>query len=434
MSDVVFGTDGVRGVAGAWPIVPEVGWRLGSAVVGLSGAGARVVVGHDTRPSGPALEEAVVHGVLAAGGVPIRAGTVPTAALQVALADGLADIGVMITASHNPAADNGFKVLLEGGRKPDDERAADLERRIAAAGPPPTPLGDPQLPPIALAVLTGWLVRIDAEVRQRPGTLGRRLVIDLANGSLAPHRATLEALVPGHVFWLGIGPGAINDGCGSEHPELLAATVRAIGADAGLAVDGDADRVRLVDGSGAEVPGDALTWLLARHQQVPAVAVTVMSTTALEAGLPGVRVVRTPVGDRHLRAAMERESIPLGAEESGHVLFADHPGGDGLLAGLRVLEAAFASARTVADAVAPFRVFPRRLTKVTVAQRTPVAEVPAVQAAITRGEQLLGPAGRVFVRYSGTEPVLRLLVEGPDAEVVARVSDTVTTAARAALS
>jgi phosphoglucosamine mutase len=432
MSHVAFGTDGVRGRAGEWPVVPEVARRIGVVVGRRAGPGGRVVVGGDPRPSSPALEVAVAEGVAASGATVVRAGVVPTAALQVALADGRAALGVMITASHNPAADNGFKVLLAGGRKPDDAAAAALEAEIAAQVDP-GPGG--ALPPSDPAVAEAWLGRIAAACRGASGLLaGRRLVVDLANGALAPHRAALEGLLPGGVVWLGDGSGPINDACGSEHLETLQAAVRAAGADAGLAVDGDADRIRLVDEAGAEVAGDAITWLLARRTRVTALAVTVMSTTALELALPGVRIVRTPVGDRHLREAMDREDLALGAEDSGHVLFADHPGGDGLFAAIRALQAAFAVAPRLSDAVKPFRPFPRRLTKVVVTRRSPVSEVPTVADAVRNGERALGAGGRVFVRYSGTEPVLRILVEGRSPDVVERVSAEVTAAARGALA
>jgi phosphoglucosamine mutase len=432
MTQVAFGTDGVRGPAGTFPIVPEVARRLGAAVGRRAGPGARVVVGCDPRPSSPALEEAVAEGVVRAGAAPLRAGVVPTAALQIALAEGRAALGVMITASHNPAGDNGFKVLLAGGRKPDDVLAAQIAAEVDAE---PASGAGGALPPVDPAVADGWLARLSVAARAAaPALAGRRLVVDLANGALAPHRAALAARIPAEVTFVGDGSGAINDGCGSEHLERLVAAVRAAGADAGLAVDGDADRVRVVDETGAEVPGDTITWLLARRLGAPSLAVTVMSTTALEVALPGVRVVRTPVGDRHLREVMDREGVPLGAEDSGHVLFADHPGGDGLLAGLRALSGALEGGRRVSEALTAFRPYPRRLTKVIVARRIPIDQVPALVAAVAAGEAALGPGGRVYLRYSGTEPVLRLLVEGRAEETVARVSADVTAAARGALA
>jgi phosphoglucosamine mutase len=415
---VEFGTDGIRGRAGEWPIVAQVGRRLGAAI----GAGRRVVVGTDPRPSSGELERAVVSGVLAAGGSVVRAGVVPTAALQIALHEGLADVGVMITASHNPAPDNGFKVLLAGGRKPDDDASAAIEAALAATPDPGDRAPDSPVDP---GVARAWLARL-------PALPAVPVVVDLANGAAAAHAEALALRWPQATF-VGVG-GVVNDGCGSEHLHALQAAVRERGAAAGLAVDGDADRVRLVDAAGREVPGDTITWLLARAGGVSSVAVTVMSTTALEVALPGVRVARTPVGDRFLRQVMDRDGVPLGAEDSGHVLFADHPGGDGLFAGARALAAAFGSAPSLAAATDGFRPFPRRLTKVEARERRPLTGLPAVQQAAADGERALGEGGRVFLRWSGTEPVLRLLVEGRDDAVVASVSAAVTAAARGALA
>jgi phosphoglucosamine mutase len=251
----------------------------------------------------------------------------------------------------------------------------------------------------------------------------RRLVVDLAHGAATRMGARLEALWPGPLHVVGDGSGIVNDGVGSEHLDHLGAAVVRHGAWAGLAVDGDGDRCRLVDETGRAVPGDAVTWLLARALQVEGLAVTVMSTTALEAQLPGVRVVRTPVGDKHLMAAMAEHGLPLGAEESGHVLFGDYPAGDGLVAGLRALAAV--GERPMSEALAPFTPFPRRLGKVRVASRPALETVGPVQQSVEAAEGRLGHHGRVFLRYSGTEPVLRILVEGTEAAAVSAAYDEV---------
>lgn len=416
---VRFGTDGVRGRAGEPPIRPEEARSIGAAAArwALALGGDRVLVGHDPRPSSSELERAVVEGVGSVGGSAVRLGVVPTPVLGVALAAGQAPVGVMITASHNPAADNGFKVIGPGGRKPLADEVARLEA-WAAEGPgssaPRTPAEG------AEDALKAWDVAVAGLRLQLPE---RPLVVDLAHGAAVPMRARLEALWPGTLHVVGGGDGVVNDGVGSEHLEHLGEAVVRLGAWAGLAVDGDGDRCRLVDETGAGVPGDAVTWLLARHMEVAALAVTVMSTTALEAQLPGVVVVRTSVGDKHVMAAMRDRDLALGAEDSGHVLFGDYPAGDGLVAGLRALAAV--GPRRTSAVFGGFELFPRRLGKVRVAARPPLDEVLPVQRAVAAAEGALGAGGRVFLRYSGTEPVLRILVEGRSADAVAAAYDDV---------
>jgi phosphoglucosamine mutase len=422
---VRFGTDGIRGEAGRSPIDAAGARAVGAAAAAWArslGHG-RVLVVRDTRPSGAELAAAVLLGVTQGGGVALDGGVQTTSAAQAALGTALADVGVVVTASHNPAGDNGFKVLGPGGRKPGDEETARLEAGLVdptgAAGRP--------------------AARVDREVQSAYGAVfkralggqgalrGRRVVVDLANGAAVASRAVVERLLDGlEVVWLHAGDGVINDGVGSEHPERLAAAVVAGGFDAGIAVDGDGDRCLLIDEAGAVVPGDALLGLLARGLGARQLVVTVMSSTSLEATLEGVEILRTGVGDRHVAEAMRRSGAPLGGEESGHVLFADAmAGGDGLLTGLRALSCAWAAHPSLSAAAAPLRPFPRRLTKVRSASRADVTD--AVADVVAAATARLG-AGRVFIRWSGTEPVLRVLVEGPDAAVVEEESARVTDA------
>jgi len=411
-----FGTDGVRGPAGQWPIDTDGAARIGAAAVRLGGGGAtRVVVGRDTRPSGPGLAQAVCDAIVSAGGVAIDAEVVPTPAVAWAVHTERADVGVMITASHNAAPDNGFKLFAEGGRKPTADETRQIEAWLAEPSvnrPGGEATSDRALVADYAAAL-GTLASVDLS--------SRSIAVDCANGAATPLAARLAELCGARVVPVAAGDGPINEGCGAVHPKRLAETVRLQGLDAGFAVDGDADRCVLVTADGDVVPGDALTWLLTRHMHLDALAVTVMSNAALEGLLPGVRVARTPVGDKHLQRIMAAEGIALGAEESGHVLFHDWPGGDGLLTGLRGLAAAFASADTLAEAVSPYSAFPRDLSKIRVAQRTPLSDVPGLSDQQAAWEQQLG-SGRVFLRYSGTEPVLRILVEGPEDAVVQAVS------------
>jgi phosphoglucosamine mutase len=406
-----FGTDGIRGLAGQHPIDVEGAIRVGRAAARLSRANgsAEVLVAHDTRPSGPMLAAAVAAGVAGEGALAVQVGIAPTPALAVALADGEAGAGVMITASHNPWPDNGFKLLSASGRKLTDEENVSVEGWLGT---------DEHNGGVGLLqrgrITDGWLARLAALDLER--LEGRRIAVDLAQGAGTVAREWLERAPFDVVFVEG---DRINDGVGSEHPGRLAHTVVDAGCDAGIAIDGDGDRCLLVDETGSVVPGDALTWHLARVLGVDALAVTVMSTGALGPALPGVRLHVTPVGDRHLQAAMRDHGLPLAAEESGHVLFADHPGGDGLFVGLRALaHATF----PLSEDLAAFTPWPRVKSKVRVEEREPLEQLSAVQAAIRTGEAALGDGGRVFLRYSGTEPVLRILVEGREAAAVDAVA------------
>lgn len=424
MRQVAFGTDGIRGRAGQWPCTPEVGLRVGRAAARLAqelGQGS-VLVGRDTRRSGPVFEAAVAAGIAAQGGECRLAGVLPTSGVAVALHEGLADVGVVLTASHNPACDNGFKVLGHRGAKLSDREQERIEAWIAEE-----PQDAPQLGSITdlhEPAREAWRRVVRAALPDPEIFRGRRLALDLAHGALSAQADWLRETFPADWVLVGTGEGAINDGVGSEHLGALQRAVREHGCEGGLAFDGDADRCRVVDERGTIVSGDAVAWFLARSRGVRTLAVTVMSTGALEASLEGVRVLRTPVGDRHLREAIDTQGAELGSEESGHVLFSDFPAGDGLVTGMRLLGAALPSGSLTA-AFEGFRPLPRRLDKVRVARRPPLASVPELEEARARGEAALGAHGRVFLRYSGTEDVLRILVEGTHAETVEQVADEV---------
>lgn len=426
--NIAFGTDGIRGVAGEPPCTPEIARALAFAVSRALRLGERTaLIARDTRVSGPALELGLVAGFADAGVTVFSLGVLPTSGLAAVLrASPDVGAGVMLTASHNPASDNGFKVLgASGGKLTDAENRAieeELAKALAVARPPSTARVDYGA---ADRGAETWFEALDAAAGAAAAALvGRRIVVDLANGAVIAAVPWLDAL-PCEVIAIGRS-GLINDGFGSEHPEALIAAVARHGADAGLAVDGDGDRCRLVDEKGAVIDGDALAWLLTVGTGTKKLAVTVMSTTALEDALPDVAIVRTPVGDRHLSEAIARGEATLGVEESGHAVFDDAlPTGDGLVTGLRALAAAFARAPTLSAAIA-FTPFPRRLTKVRVRERKPVDAIPELVKAAQKGEKALGEHGRVFLRYSGTEPVLRVLVEGRDADTVAAVSERIT--------
>ncbi|MEN0065065.1 MAG: phosphoglucosamine mutase [Myxococcota bacterium] len=433
MTTIGFGTDGIRGRAGTHPITESVAVRVGRAAIRLAQAtgGRRVVVGHDTRPSSPDLARAAGAGITSAGGVWLAAGVVPTSAVGLAIDSGIADVGIMVTASHNPAHDNGFKIVGSRGRKLDEAASRAVEAWIAET-PPEVDGGAPN-ENVGRAVLDEWRRTVRRTMPSAQAFAGKRIAFDFANGAAAGAGNWLGDDWPAEIHIVK-APGAINEGCGSEHLHTLQAAVVEHQCDGGIALDGDGDRCRIVDERGALVPGDAVLWSLATEMQVSGLVVTVMSNGGLEPALPGVRVVRTAVGDRFVREQMDALSIPLGGEESGHVLFGDVAAGDGLVTGLRTLGLAWATHDTLSEAFAGFKPLPRSVAKVPVAQRPPLAEIAPLQEARAAAADRLGPHGRVFLRYSGTEPVLRILVEGQDQAGVDAVLVEVERIARDVLS
>ncbi len=389
------------------PIDVETARRLGEWAGAEVG---RVLVVRDTRASGPDLAEALIDGVRRTGGLAIDGGVAPTSAAAIGIDSGLADGAWVATASHNQASDNGFKWLGARGRKPSDEAAAAIVAGVMEARPVAAVRG--LRVDVSAALAARWAEVVDTV----SGAVEGVVALDLANGAASATIGALQARRPELRVLVGDGSGEINSGVGSEYPAALARQMALGGFLGGIAVDGDADRCVLLDEGGRVVPGDALLGWLAASRSASGLAVTVMSSLRLEAALQGVHVVRTSVGDRHVRSAMDAKNLPLGGEESGHVLFAEVAGGDGLLAGLAALSAA--RGRRLSDVVAPYAPWPRRSGKVASAERRPLDDLSPILAAWDR--RLSG--GRVFVRWSGTEPILRWLVEGPEASAVDTVA------------
>lgn len=391
-----FGTDGLRGRANV-DITPGLAMSLGNVLVGV--LGPRIAVAHDPRPSGPMLVAATIAGITAAGGEAIDLGVLPTPGLSALVARLGLDGGVMVTASHNAAADNGLKAVDATGAKLDDAARLRVEARL---GDPldhaAIPGGVRLLPDAAERYVAAVL-----EVVPRGRWLaGQTVVVDTANGAATGLAGRVLAALGARVVTLGDGAGAdINAGCGAMHPEALVAAVLAHGACAGIALDGDGDRGVLVTAAGQVLDGDALIWLCARGDTAVG---TVMSNGGLEAGLAarGIRLVRTPVGDAHVAAAMRETGALVGGEPSGHVLFSDGlPTADGLVATLRALAP---DATTLAARVADL---PRH-TQLNRALDVDPARIPHTES-ITAALRASG--ARVVVRASGTEAVVRVMVE-----------------------
>jgi phosphoglucosamine mutase len=425
MARQLFGTDGVRGVAGQYPLDPATTHALGRALgewAARHGSKPEVLIGMDTRESGPWLAEQVAGGLIEGGVTPRFAGliTTPGVAYLTRTRDFVA--GVMISASHNPYQDNGIKVFDHSGFKlPDDQEHA-LEDRIFE-------LVNNGVQPLAakLEVDEGldaaYVDYLASTVNSRFD--GMNLVIDCANGA-ASHLATeLFERLGANVHPVACAPDGrnINLNCGALHVDNVAAEVKKRGAAAGLAFDGDADRCMLVTHTGRIVDGDSVLFLIARGLKEngglrkPVVVATVMSNIGLERALAsiGVEMVRTPVGDKYVLEEMVRRDAQVGGEQSGHVIFREYATtGDGMLTALRVLDLVQRSGRSLEELAADLEIFPQTLVNVRVKTKKPLADLPSVQEEIRRAEEHFGSSGRVLVRFSGTEPLARVMIEGPE--------------------
>lgn len=406
-----FGTDGIRGRYGR-EVTEDVARAVGGAVV--DALGPWVAIARDTRPSGPALEAALVEGIVRAGGYAVPYGLLPTPALSVVVAEHAAfDAAVMLTASHNPAADNGLKVLGPDGGKIGARTRAAVEAGLG--GVPARPGGQARANHGGARSYLGWSV-----ARHGHALAGLHLVVDAANGAAATLAPAVLRALGARVDSLGGADGArINDGCGALHPAALVAAVRAAGADAGVALDGDGDRLALVTGDGRVLDGDALLWLLAEGEVVVG---TVMSNLGLERGLAarGIRFVRTAVGDAEVAEGMAATGARVGGEPSGHVLLAGGaPTADALDVAVRALAGGPLGPRLAGytPSVQHHRTLPR-------------GEVGSLDRVPTLVADAEAEGARVVVRPSGTEPVVRVMVEHADSARGAALVDGLVEALR----
>jgi phosphoglucosamine mutase len=422
----LFGTDGVRGVAGVEltaELASSVAFAAASVLTSLERR-ALVVVGRDPRPSGLWLQDAVVDGLAAAGCDVVLLGVIPTPAVARAIADGVPglvakpDFGVVVSASHNPVQDNGIKLFGAGGRKLDDVTEGKIENVLSW---PESALRSGRV----VADLSGdhgWYV--EALLATIPDPLaGLRVVVDCANGAASAIAAEVYSRAGADVTVINtdLTGERINEGCGATHLEAVQAAVVAAEADLGLAHDGDADRALAVTAAGDIVDGDAILAVLAldlqRRGRLPgnAIAATVMSNLGLPRALnpQGISVLTTPVGDRHVCERMRADGLVLGGEQSGHVVLLDRATtGDGLVTGLALLGAVAASGRSLAELAAVVVRLPQVIINVRVTDRA--AAMASAQSVVTQATAELGDDGRVLVRASGTEPLVRVMVEALD--------------------
>ncbi len=438
MSRSLFGTDGVRGRANVHPMTPEVALKLGQAAGRHFLRGDhrhRVVIGKDTRLSGYMLEQAMTAGFLSVGMDVFLLGPIPTPGVGMLTKSLRADAGVMISASHNPSEDNGIKLFGPDGFKLSDEAEAAIEALLDDG------------PPLVDAPRLGRAKRIDDGIGRYietakatfPRTLrldGLKVVVDCANGAAYRTAPTVLWELGAEVVAVGVAPNGanINLNCGSTHPMACRETVLSHGADLGIALDGDADRLIVVDERGEVVDGDQIMCLIAERWaregrlKGEALVATVMSNLGLERKLAGqgVSLLRTKVGDRYVVEEMRARGCNLGGEQSGHIVMSDHATtGDGLLAALQVLAAIVEDGRPASETCARFRPLPQILKNVRFAPGETPLEAPSVQAAIAEGEQRLNGAGRVLIRKSGTEPLIRVMAEGEDSGLVESVVDDI---------
>jgi phosphoglucosamine mutase len=443
----LFGTDGIRGVANADEMTPELALRLGRAITFVARRGLgrqpRVLIGKDTRLSGYMLETALAAGICAAGGRVMLCGPLPTPGVAQLTVSMRADAGVVISASHNPFADNGIKVFGRDGYKLDDALEAELERLLDGVDlEAERPTGAAVGSAVRVADAAGrYVVFCKSTFPDRLTLDGVRIVVDAAHGAAYRVAPTVFAELGAKVFSLGVKPNGQNiNRTGALHPEQVAHEVVRRHAQLGIALDGDADRVIVLDERGRIVDGDAvmaicaLRMLAARRLPKKTLVTTTMSNLGLERALEaaGGKLLRTPVGDRYVVEAMRRGGYRFGGEQSGHLIFLDHATtGDGIVAALQLLRTLVTEGRPLSElADAAITRVPQILQNEVFAKRRDLSELPRTRHAIANAERTLGRLGRVVVRWSGTEPKLRVMVEGENQTTIERLAQEILEAAR----
>jgi phosphoglucosamine mutase len=440
MPQSFFGTDGVRGEANTDPMTADTVMRIGMAAGLVFNRGDhrhRVVVGKDTRLSGYMIEQALTAGFLSVGMDVLLLGPLPTPAVGFLTRSMRADVGVMISASHNPYQDNGIKLFGPDGFKLSDAVEARIEELVAA--PDKMRLAAPDAIGRAKRLDDAdgrYIEAVKSSARRRLDLSGLKIVVDCANGAAYKVAPTVLWELGAEVMSIGVAPDGfnINDNCGSTHPQTLQEHVVAHGADLGIALDGDADRLVMVSEKGQIIDGDQLMATIAERWRRDGrlagggVVATVMSNLGLERfiGGHGLRLVRTRVGDRYVLERMRADGFNLGGEQSGHIIMTDHATtGDGLMAALQALSALIKSRKPASQAFRAFEPVPQLLKNVRVGDANAALNAASVLAAIAAAEKKLGQGGRILVRKSGTEPLIRVMAEGDDSELVRSVVDQI---------
>lgn len=439
MAKKYFGTDGIRGTANQFPMTPEIALKVGMVVGRKFTNGEhrhRVVIGKDTRLSGYVIEPALTSGFAAVGMDVFLVGPVPTPAVSMLTKSLRADIGIMISASHNPYTDNGIKIFDQNGQKLSDKIEQEIEEMLdldmAQFLAKATDLGrvkrleDPR---------GRYIEYVKNSFPKNKSLNNLKIVVDSANGAAYSMAGTIFWELGAQVIEIGNHPNGlnINKDCGSTHPELLKKTVIENKADIGIALDGDADRLVVVDERGVEVPGDILIAIIAEklHQEGrlkrDTVVITQMSNLALEQYLSyhGINTIRTNVGDRYVLEAMSENKCNFGGEQSGHLVLGDYSStGDGLIAALQVLSVICEENKPVSEIANIFELMPQILKNVKFSGENPLENQKLIDF-IAKKEQSLGNNGRIFVRKSGTEKLIRVMAEGQDYNVIESLVDEI---------
>jgi phosphoglucosamine mutase len=440
MSRSLFGTDGVRGRANSEPMTAEIAMRIGMAagqVFNRGGHRHRVVIGKDTRLSGYMIEQALTAGFLSVGVDVLLLGPIPTPAVGFLTRSMRADVGVMISASHNPYEDNGIKLFGPDGFKLSDAVEALIEQLVVT--PSKTHLAAPDAIGRAKRLDDAggrYIEAVKASAARGLDLTGLKIVVDCANGAAYRVAPTVLWELGAEVISLAVAPDGfnINGNCGSTHPAVLQEHVVMHNAHIGIALDGDADRVVLVCEQGRLIDGDQLMatiadqWNKAGRLAGAGVVATVMSNLGLERYLDArrLKLVRTQVGDRYVLERMRADGYNLGGEQSGHIIMTDHATtGDGLMAALQALAAMVRSGKPASETFRAFEPVPQLLKNVRVGDATAALAEAAVMKAIAAAEARLGAAGRILVRKSGTEPLIRVMAEGDDSDLVRTVVDQI---------
>ncbi|RLC11700.1 MAG: phosphoglucosamine mutase [Deltaproteobacteria bacterium] len=427
----LFGTDGIRGRANEYPMTREMAVKIGRAaatVLGPEGGRAQIVIGRDTRSSGRLLEEGLVAGICTLRGNPLLAGILPTPGVAFLTREMKADAGIVISASHNPHQDNGIKIFNRSGLKLSREAELKIEhlvldKNIAVSPEESTWSGKTYQVEDASFQYVDFLKHVPGHETIQ----GLSLVIDCANGATFQVAPLIFTELGAKVKTLFANPDGknINDNCGSEYPQCLAREVVRAKADIGFAFDGDGDRVIAIDERGNVVRGDQIlavcAWAMKADGRLAnnTVVSTVMSNIGLKLTLKrlGIVHVTTDVGDRYVLEEMVNRGACLGGEDSGHIIFLDHQTtGDGILTALRLANTMKRSAKPLSELATIMKIFPQCLINVEVKAKPPLEMVPEIATAVERAKTVLSDRGRVLVRYSGTQPMCRIMVEGPTRE------------------
>jgi len=442
----LFGTDGVRDMANMGNMTAEQALEIGRALAHVckeyhkeKGTRPRIVIGKDTRLSGYMLESALTAGVCSVGVDVLLLGPLPTPGVAFITQDMRADAGIVISASHNPYHDNGIKIFSRTGYKLPDAEEAEMEElvnshKLRDIRSTESDIGKAKRIDDAIG---RYIVFCKNTFPEGMTLDGMKIALDCANGASYKVAPIIFSELGAEVNAIHVSPNGmnINDNCGSQHTDDLKAKVLATGSEVGLAFDGDADRLIVVDETGAELSGDQIIAICARQYRERGllknnkVVATVMSNFGFLAAMKemGIDVEITPVGDRYVLERMIETDAVLGGEASGHVIFHNHHStGDGIIAALQLLSIMRETGKPLSELAQVMKVFPQRLINFNVATKPPLEEIAAVQEAVKKAEAELGDKGRVLIRYSGTQPMCRVMVEGPTDEMTLRLAEELT--------